>query len=387
MIKNLPPLSVDCSDFIALRRAGMPYVDKTEFVYEIAKHPYKYLFLRPRGFGKSLLVSTLETLFRDGLEHFRGLAIERLWTEKTYRVVRFDFSEFSGFSDDEDFRVRFEQRLVDLCGKVGFRPTGRFDILMEFACWLGSLDILSLALLIDNYDAPLIECLERPEVFEGVRRTMSQFFAILKSRDGGLRFLFLTGVFKFTHTRFFPALNNLQDISYGPYHAHLTGFTDEEILENFGPYLDRAAETRGMTRGDLAAMLRARCGGYSFDFVEDSPRVHCPKSVLQLLARPDAAISDRPFDCGVPSSAYSDLKSCFPSSSVGRDETLFYPFLHLQTPWEGRETEGISLLARTGCLTIQSPAEGIVRLGFPNDDAASFTQRLLAEEVARSEGR
>lgn len=383
MTVELPPLPVDCSDFVALRRAGMPYVDKTALVCELARHPWNFLLLRPRGFGKSLLVSTLESLFRDGLEHFRGLAAEKLWTDKTCRVVRLDFAELSDFSDAEEFRARFEQRLADLCGEVGFRSPERFSLLGEFALWLDSQEPLSLVLLIDNYDAPLLRCLDRPDVFDGVRRVMSQFFAVLKSRGGGLRFLLLTGIFNFTHTRFFPSLNYLLDISYDSCYAHLTSFTDEELEENFGPYLDRATETRGITRGELAAMLRAHCGGYSFDAVKDSPRVHCPRSALQFLAQSDTTLQGTPFECGVPASAYRDLESWFPSSPLDRDETMLYPRLPLDAPWEGEEAEGISLLVRSGCLTIQSPAEGFVQLGFPNENAAAFTRKLLVEEAAR----
>ena len=240
-----------------------------------------------------------------------------------------------------------------------------------------------MVLLIDNYDAPLLRCLDRPDVFDGVRRVMSQFFAVLKSRGGGLRFLLLTGIFNFTHTRFFPSLNYLLDISYDSCYAHLTGFTDEELEENFGPYLDRATETRGITRGELAAMLRAHCGGYSFDAVKDSPRVHCPRSVLQFLAQSDTTLQGTPFECGVPASAYRDLESWFPASPLDRDETMLYPRLPLDAPWEGEEAEGISLLVRSGCLTIQSPAEGFVQLGFPNENAAAFTRKLLVEEAAR----
>ncbi len=137
-----------------------------------------------------------------------------------------------------------------------------------------------------------------------------------------------------------------------------------------------------MTRGDLAATLRAHCGGYSFDAVKDSPRVHCPRSVLRFLAQSDATLQDSPFEGGVPASAYRDLESWFPSSPLDRDETILYPRLHLDAPWEGEEAEGISLLARSGCLTIQSSAEGFVSLGFPNEDAAAFTKRLLSEEIA-----
>lgn len=118
--------SLGCTDFEAIRKAGAPYIDKTALLYQLARPSFKFFFARPRGFGKTLLVSTLASLFEHGLEYFKGLAIESLWTdERTYRVIRLDFSELTHFQTREEFDELFEQHLVERFGRAGFKRDER----------------------------------------------------------------------------------------------------------------------------------------------------------------------------------------------------------------------------------------------------------------------
>lgn len=209
MMENVLPLPVGLSDFRALRRAGRIYVDKTEPIARLARIEGSFFLARPRRFGKSVLISTLATLFRDGLKHFQGLYIENVWKDTTYQVVCMDFSEIKQFDDVETFQAKFYQQISILFGDVGFQPSGRYDLLIEFSRWLSSLETLSLVILIDEYDAPLTSCLDKPELFEKVRSTMSEFFMVLKSKGGCLRFLFMTGITKFSNTSIFSAFREL----------------------------------------------------------------------------------------------------------------------------------------------------------------------------------
>lgn len=200
----LPHLPLGQSDYFHLRRSGSVYVDKTELVCELASSFVPVLLIRPRGFGKSLLVSTLESLFRYGLRDFRGLAIEKLWKDRTYNVVRLDFSDCKQFADEEEFRETFSGILLAAFAEVGFRRTDdSMDLNFQISAWMSELERGSLVVLIDEYDAPLTACWNDVELFKAVRGHMSDFFATLKSEAGCLRFLFLTGTTKCYDTSIF----------------------------------------------------------------------------------------------------------------------------------------------------------------------------------------
>ena len=379
MLRELPPLPVDTSNFRALRNAGEIYVDKTELAARLVESFGGFLFIRPRGFGKSLLLSTFETLFRDGNEPFRGLAVEKAWRGQTYRVVRLDFSEISEFRDAAEFRARFHERIAILFGEHGFLPTGRYDLPIEFSRWLSSLEVLSLVLLIDEYDAPLLRCLDRPEVFQAVCSLMIEFFLILKARGGCLRFVFVTGTTKLSHACFGMAFNNMQDISFDPCYGALAGFTEEEVEANFGPYLERAGTALKMTHDDLMALLEVHYGGYAFD-QRVSSRVFCPFSVLRFLNRPDRGFLPYWFESADdPSCLLRRLQPRALKALSTRDGFVWYRLRELRAPWEGWEMDGEALLTQVGWLTLRSVDGEFAELGYPNEDAAQSMMKLLGK--------
>lgn len=192
-----PSLPLGESDFARLRQSGAVYVDKTELVCELASSFAPAPLIRPRGFGKTLLVSTLESLFKYGLRDFQGLAIEKFWKDRTYDVVRLDFSDCTQFANEEEFRAIFHGTLLTAFAKVGFRRTDEsMELIFQISAWMSALERGSLVILIDKYDAPLTACWNDVELFKAVRGHMSDFFATLKSEAGCLRFLFLTGTTK-----------------------------------------------------------------------------------------------------------------------------------------------------------------------------------------------
>ena len=172
-------------------------------VCKLAENDGKLFFARPRRFGKSLLISTFETLFKNGLRDFKGLAIEKLWKDKTYSVVRLDFSEVKNFRTREEFTERFFGYIAKNLGEVGFQPQEGGNLALQISSWLGNRPSRSLVVLIDEYDAPLVICLDKEELFRDVRMVMSSFFSTLKSKDDCLRFLFMTGITKFRAQAFF----------------------------------------------------------------------------------------------------------------------------------------------------------------------------------------
>ena len=182
------PLRLGRSDFSALRLRNCIYVDKTDFLCALCENDDKVLLVRPRRFGKSLLVSAFASLFRYGLREFQGLKIEKTWTDCTYNVVRLDFSLTKDFSSLEQFLAQFNGMLADAVAEAGLviesapgDPVGSFQTL------LSRQPQSSLVLLIDEYDAPLTAPLDNRELFEAVQQQLSRFYAAVKSREGCLR--------------------------------------------------------------------------------------------------------------------------------------------------------------------------------------------------------
>ena len=244
-------------------------------IAEIARHPGGVFLSRPRRFGKSLLVSTFESLFKFGLRDFRGLAIEKLWADKTYDVIRLDFSNIKEFSNIDDFAEQFHTLVLSKFSALGFRPKDMSRGFTDLGNWLSDLPKLSLVLLIDEYDAPLTACMDDAELFAQVRSEMRKFFAPLKSNAGSLRFLFLTGITKFSSTSIFSEFNNLDDITLSPRYGTLLGYTEEEIRRDFARHLRRAAKIRALTEDELMDRLRAHYHGFCFD-MHASTHVYCP---------------------------------------------------------------------------------------------------------------
>ena len=195
-VKQLP---LGTSDFAALRQADQIYVDKTKQIFELAAQKGRFLLVRPRRFGKSLLISAFESLFRHGTADFQGLAIEHLWQDKSAdSVVRLDFSTIRQFSDCHQFTKQFEELLASSFSKIGFGfdPNSSFSLLRQLSDWMQTVPRYSLVILVDEYDAPLTVCRNDPERFCAIRNALSEFFAILESNDVSIRFLFITGITK-----------------------------------------------------------------------------------------------------------------------------------------------------------------------------------------------
>ena len=192
----LQSLPTGTSDFESLRKAHLLYVDKTDMIFRLASARKKFFLTRPRRFGKSLLVSTFESLFRNGLKYFSGLAIEKWWQDTTYNVVRIDFSEVKNIEGARDFYSQLDDLL-----EVSFKPAGfrrdkrsRVSLLKQLSGWMKAQPGNSLVLLIDEYDSPLTACLENRKLFTSVRKRLASFYASVKASDACLRFLFITGI-------------------------------------------------------------------------------------------------------------------------------------------------------------------------------------------------
>ena len=379
---NLQPLPIGTSDFSALRSAGQTYEDKTEFVYELASERQKYFLARPRRFGKSLLISTFETLFRDGLKNFEGLKIEKLWKEvKTYSVVRLDFSRLKS-TDTEDFDSLLAEYLSHRFSAVGFTESARGgSILNQLEAFLKKLPDSSLVVLIDEYDAPLTTVINDQFGFARVREALSAFYALLKSNDRVIRFLFLTGIITFNKLSIFSELNNLNDISLSPRYGSLLGYTHIELKEYFSEYLVRASKLLGLDEVRLLDDLTKQYDGFCFEETARQ-KVFAPWSLLKFMAEPERGLKNYWFESGGKSSVLIQyMKTHILSNPKDYAKTKSIALSHLSGSSDVDGLSDVGLLTQAGYLTIKNVEYETAFVGYPNREVSSSMAQLYTEQI------
>lgn len=385
MTKQSLPLG--SSDFVTLRTNNEIYVDKTEMMYRLACERAKLFLARPRRFGKSLLISAFDSLFRTGLKHFHGLAIEALWSDQTYNVVHLDFSETKDFLNIDQFRDNFYRRIQAEFARIGFKPSGDLATFpVDISIWLSEQPQSSLALLIDEYDAPLTACLGKPELFNEVRVTMSEFFSTIKRREGCLRFFFMTGITKFSSTGIFSAFNNIRDISLSPDYGTLLGYTEKEITDHFQDYLTEASHQLGLSNDVLLDRLRENYNGFCFDR-KALTRVYCPWSVLNFLQNPADGFLNYWYNSGGQPTVLMNYLS---GQRLANPETfaqaISVPLSALESSNEYSDMDIKVLLTQAGYYTIKSVgSDRWVTLGYPNEEVARSMASLYATQLLRGQ--
>lgn len=282
MALKLYPVGIQT--FERIRKENKLYIDKTEYIYRMTHSGGCYFFLsRPRRFGKSLLVSTFESYFSGKKELFEGLAIEKLeqeWME--YPVLHFDMSGGKHMEKEqlEDYlsnRLEAEER------KWGITHTkrGANDRLTELITTAYEISGKQVVVLIDEYDAPMLDVAHDKETLDVLRNVMRNFFSPLKMCEPMLRFVFLTGITKFSQVSIFSELNNIKNVSLDNEYAGVCGITKEELLTQMSEDIDMLAEAQGMTREETIAKLKENYDGYHFS--PASPDVFNPYSLLNCF--------------------------------------------------------------------------------------------------------
>ena len=357
------PLGVQTFEKVILE--DLLYVDKTQYIYSLAQN-YKYVFLsRPRRFGKSLLASTLHSYFAGKKELFKGLAIERLETEwAEHPVLHFDMSlgKHMGKEQLERFlgeRLAFEERkygienpakdindrLTNLIA-IAFEKTGR-----------------KVVVIIDEYDAPLLDVVHEDELLPQLRQVMRNFYSPLKACDPYLRFVFLTGITKFSQMSIFSELNNLKNVSMMPEYAGICGITEEELTEQLADYVEAIAESQGKTHEEALRQLKQNYDGYHFSW--PSPDIFNPFSLLNALS--DKRVGSYWFASGTPTYLIEMMRKFgVAPSQIGRTRAMASAF---DAPTE-RMTSLIPLLYQSGYTTIKdyNPISGLYTLDIPNNE-------------------
>ena len=373
MNQTIYPIGIQ--NFEKIRKDGYLYVDKTALVYQLANTGSYYFLSRPRRFGKSLLLSTLEAYFQGKKQLFEGLAIadlEKEWME--YPILHLDLNaeKYSDAGALESILRRFLNLWEDRWGKDDreITPADRFTGVIRRAYEKTGRRVV---VLVDEYDKPLLQALENAELQEAYRAILKAFYGVLKTMDGYIRLAFLTGVTKFGKVSVFSDLNNLEDISMERLYASICGITEEELYAYFDNDINELAFSQGLSREKIQALLKEHYDGYHF--VPAGPGIYNPFSLLRAFK--SRQFGDYWFETGTPSYLVELLKNT--------DYNL-YDMAHTETDADtlnsiySTSSNPVPVIYQSGYLTIKDYDSEfkIYRLGFPNREVEEgFIKYLL----------
>ncbi len=361
--------------FENIRTEGYLYMDKTALVYDLVKGGTYYFLSRPRRFGKSLLVSTLEAYFRGKRELFSGLAIERLekdWT--AYPVLKLSLN-VAKYDSPSVLEAVLHDAVDTWCRQYGISVAGETPSL-RFKNLLTALYEKTgkkVVVLVDEYDKPLLATMGNDTLLAEMRGQLKAFYGILKPLDAYVQFGFFTGVTKFSKVSVFSDLNNLTDITMDRRYAEVCGFTEAEIRRTLDAEVGELAQANRLSKAECYERLKANYDGYHFE--HDTAGVYNPYSLLRVM---DAkAFKDYWFETGTPSFLVELLRqNHYPLDSLGREETTADVLGNVDTI----DQSPIPLLYQSGYLTVKGYDEEFLMytLGFPNQEVErAFTRFLI----------
>ena len=376
-------LPVGIQSFEEIRKEGYLYVDKTDIIWQLAQKGKKYNYLsRPRRFGKSVLVDTLEAYFTGKKELFEGLKImqmEKEWVKRP--VIRLDMSRAG--AEPDTLRSYLNNIFRQYEKEYSLVPNPTDSLADRFnAIIVGSYEQTGqqVAILIDEYDSPLQHSWKTPH-HEACTSIYREVFAILKADDKYEKFVFITGITKFTQISLFSVLNNLSNISFEPEYAAICGITKEEVLRDFKPEISKLASRNGWTFDEAVAQLTAYYDGYHFSH-ENMVDIFNPFSLINALA--DSKLRNY--------WASSGATSLLPKF-VDDMEVRLADFDHsalLSTIIETSDVTGGGaelFLYQSGYLTIKGYQMGVYILGFPNNEVRqALYETVLPALTLRSAG-
>lgn len=371
-LKRFP---IGVQDFAVIREDGKYYVDKTDLIYKLVKADRYFFLSRPRRFGKSLLVSTLQYYFEGRKDLFTGLAMERLETEwKKYPVFKLSFAG-NKFITEEDLADTLNLKLGEWERQYGLVPSDksawgvRFELLIKAAHESTGMPPV---VLVDEYDAPLLDSMENPELQLTLKNEMRKLFSPLKDLGGILRFVFLTGISKFSQLSIFSELNNLKVITMNDDYAAICGITKEEVLTQMQPEIQALADKNGMNFDGACEALTRQYDGYHFS--KNSPDVFNPFSLINALS--DLELANYWFATGTPTiltrlmRKYKVDPTPFDTGFEATQDMFDAPTETAKNP--------IPMLYQSGYLTIKNFDGFAYKIGFPNEEVRlGFLKALM----------
>ena len=372
---QLLPIGIQTFDKIS--RNNFLYVDKTGILANLINNGAAYFLARPRRFGKSLTISTIKSMFSGETVLFEGLEAEE-WVSKNARynhpVISIDMSSFDTPSTAKELNDYIIENLENIADElnVNFRVSTSCGNSLKNLILALKKKYNTVVVLVDEYDKPILDNIHNPERLLEFREKLHSFYTVLKSCDEYLRFVFITGISKFSKLGIFSGMNNLIDITLSPKFSNIVGYTENELKKFFAPYLDFISTNNNLSQQDLFKHLKFYYDGYSFD---GQTRVYNPFSILCFFN--EGYFNNYWYESGSPTFLIKWLEKqnildpeCYRHVQVANDFT------------SAREIEQADInnfLFQTGYLTIEKREDNIFTLDYPNFEVKSSMSRLYLE--------
>jgi len=370
---------IGLQNFKKLREDGYLYIDKTALMHQLVVNGGYYFLSRPRRFGKSLLLSTMEAYFQGKKDLFKGLAIEKLENDwSAYPVLHIDLNS-RDYENMESLHAELNKHLEYWEKKYGdeFKdrePEERFQHVIDNAVRITGKQVV---ILVDEYDKPLLYVSHDKDLQDKYRRKLKSFYSIVKTMDEKIRFAFFTGVTKFSKVSVFSDLNNLKDISLDARFVAACGITEKEIHDYLDDEVGQMAEANGIDKNACYERLKKEYDGYHFR--ENSVGVYNPFSLINALDSHD--FKDFWFETGTPTFLVETLKrNNYELENMTREEIT----ADLLGSLDSIDQNPLPLLYQSGYLTIKdyNPDFGTYTLGFPNGEVERGFSRFLFRNYA-----
>ncbi len=383
-------LPIGIQDFEKLRKGNFVYIDKTAFIYDLAQRGTSIFLSRPRRFGKSLLVSTIEAYFLGKRELFEGLAVANLEKDnpdawQPHPVLKFSLAG-GEFTKPEGLRDQLKKTLQEFEQQYAL-PDGGDSLPVRFGAALKNAEVKTgrkVVVLVDEYDNPLLKNLSGNEAQSEENRNLYKvFFAVLKDSDACLRFVLFTGVTKFSKVSIFSDLNQLNDITLDKDFDAICGITQEELEAGFMPEIDAMAAEWSLTREECIAELKHKYDGYHF--CGNGRGIYNPFSLLNAFSKKD--FGSFWFESGTPTFLIKKLEE----SKI--DIRKFSETIKVEEPelkdYRPENPDPIPLFYQSGYLTIKSwnQRQRSYKLGFPNDEVKYGFLKSLAPSYLHIEDK
>ena len=366
--------------FAKIREKNAIYIDKTDLIYKLAHEGSVYFLSRPRRFGKSLLIDTINDYFSGKKELFEGLAISKLETEwKKHPVLRFDFSKVK-FEKAGDLTALIDSMLAAYENLYGIETPAEIKDKPKNSIRLNNLILAAeqqtsqkVVFLVDEYDAPLLDSLVDKDSFEQMRQTLRDFYSPLKANDAHIQFIFISGITKFSQLSIFSELNSLNIISTTDEYASICGITEEEVLMQMKPEVQEFATAIGKNFEQACAALKRKYDGYHFS--KKSPDIYNPFSLLNALKEKD--LKNYWFETGTPTFLAKQIKK-YNIEPEAIDEGFDATESVFNIPTETAVTP-IAVLYQSGYLTIKGfrPRGSVYKLAIPNEEVREGLLKCL----------
>ena len=365
MEQTMRKYPVGIQTFSEIIREGYLYVDKTDLVYQLANYA-KFIFMsRPRRFGKSLLTSTLDSYFKGERELFEGLKImslEKEWTP--YPVIHLDLSSAKGRSTARELQraLILILKSLDVYEENPDEKTPGEKLAGLIRC-LYKKTGKQVAVIIDEYDAPLLDVLHNQAMLDDMRKVMQEFYVPLKANEAFIKFCFITGITKFSQLSIFSTINNLVNVSLEKAFATICGFTEEELCTTLWPDVERLATVYKITPEEMHDKLKQRYDGYHF--AADAPEVYNPFSLLSCFLH--GRLNNYWFASGTPTFLIKQMQHF--NTDITSLDSLDVPESAFDQPTENMK-DALPLLYQSGYLTIKDydPEGETYFLSIPNQE-------------------